>query len=169
MLSEEAAPAREVLTWDLFGEAGRDLAQMVADSGYRPTIILGVARGGLLPAACLSYALGVKNLFTMNVEFYTGIDQRLDLPVMLPPLLNVVDIKGASVLVVDDVADTGHTLKLVRDFCADHVVEARSAVIYEKSRSIVKCDYVWKRTDSWVLFPWSSQPPVVSGVRVAEA
>jgi len=168
MLSGEPVPEREILTWDLFGRAGRDLAQMVADSGYRPTIILGVARGGLLPAACLSYALGVKNLFTMNVEFYTGIDQRLDLPVMLPPLLNAVDIKGASVLVVDDVADTGHTLRLVRDFCADHVVEARSAVIYEKSRSIVKCDYVWKRTDHWVIFPWSSQPPVVSGVHVAE-
>ena len=65
-----------MLAWDLFGEASRELAQQVADSGYRPTIVLGIARGGLLPAATLSYALGVKNLFTMNVEFYTGIEDR---------------------------------------------------------------------------------------------
>jgi len=103
----------------------------------------------------------VKNLHVMNVEFYTGIDQRLDLPVMLPPVPNAVDLAGATVLIADDVADTGATLKLVRDFCADHVAEVRCAVIYEKPRSEVKCEYVWKRTDRWINFPWSVQPPVV--------
>jgi hypothetical protein len=34
-------------------------------------------------------------------------------------------------------------------------------VIYEKPHSVVKCDYVWKRTDLWVNFPWSDQPPVM--------
>jgi hypoxanthine phosphoribosyltransferase len=96
----------------------------------------------------------------MNVEFYTGVDERLDMPVMLPPIPAAIDLTGAHVLIVDDVADTGETLKLVRDFCADHVAEARCAVIYEKSRSVVKCDYVWRRTDKWINFPWSSQPPV---------
>ena len=41
---------REVLTWELFGEASRALAQQVADSGYEPSIVLAVARGGLMPA-----------------------------------------------------------------------------------------------------------------------
>jgi uncharacterized protein len=112
-------------------------------------------------AGGLSYALGVKNTFTMNVEFYTGIDQRLDFPVMLPPMLNAMDIAGAHVLVADDVADTGSTLKLVTDFCAEHVADARCAVLYEKPRSVVKCEYVWRRTDRWINFPWSSQPAVV--------
>lgn len=151
----------EVLSWDRFGEASRELARQVADSGYRPTIILGVARGGLLPAAAIAYALDVKNLFTMNVEFYTGVDERLEFPVMLPPLLNAVDLAGARVLVADDVADTGATLKLVKDFCAEHVADVRCAVIYEKSRSVVKCEYVWGRTDRWIDFPWSAPPPVV--------
>src|SRR5215472_14078646 len=71
---------REVLGWELFGRAARELAQLVADSGYEPNIILAVARGGLLPAAAIAYSLGVKNVFTMNVEFYTGVDQRLDFP-----------------------------------------------------------------------------------------
>jgi hypoxanthine phosphoribosyltransferase len=153
---------REILTWELFGTASRELAQTIADDGFEPTLLLTIARGGLLPAGALGYALDLKNVMSMNVEFYTGVDERLDLPVMLPPIPAAVDLTGAKVLIVDDVADTGETLKLVRDFCADHVAEARCAVIYEKSRSLVKCEYVWRRTDKWINFPWSSQPPVTT-------
>jgi hypothetical protein len=152
---------RTTLTWDDFGRAGRDLAQAIADDGYRPDLVLAIARGGLLPAASVSYALDIKNLHLINVEFYTGVDERLDLPVMLPPVPNAGDLAGATVLIVDDVADTGATLELVRDFCAEHVAEVRCAVIYEKPHSVVTCEYVWSRTDRWIDFPWSSSPPVV--------
>jgi hypothetical protein len=37
----------------------------------------------------------------------------------------------------------------------------RSAVIYEKPRSLIRCDYVWKHTGRWINFPWSSVAPVV--------
>lgn len=98
----------------------------------------------------------------MSIEFYTGVDERLDFPVMLPPLLNAVDIAGDQLVVVDDVADTGGTLKLVEELCAEHVADVRCAVLYEKPRSLVKRDYVWKRTDRCVNFPWSSQAPGVT-------
>jgi hypoxanthine phosphoribosyltransferase len=160
-----SASEKEVLSWPSFGDASRELAQLVSDSEYRPGIILGIARGGLIPAAAIAYALDVKNVFMMSVEFYTGVDERLDFPVMLPPLLNAVDIAGSRVLVIDDVADTGGTLKLVKDFCLEHVTEVRCAVLYEKPRSAVKCEYVWRRTDRWVNFPWSSQPPVLQRMR----
>ena len=155
------AEERQELTWALFGSASRELAQEIADDGFEPDLILSIARGGLFVAGALGYALDVKNLHVMNVEFYTGIDQRLDLPVMLPPVPNAVDLTGATVLVADDVADTGATLKLVRDFCADHVAEVRCAVIYEKPRSEVKCEYAWRHTDRWINFPWSTEPPVI--------
>lgn len=160
---------REVLTWELFGSATRELATQVAEDGFEPEIVLAVARGGLLPAGAVSYALGVKNVFAMNVEFYTGVDTRLDMPVVLPPVLDVVDITGARVLVVDDVADTGRTLQLVLDFCANHVSEVRSAVLYEKSQSVVRCEYVWRRTDRWINFPWSDKPTVVDRAVVQDA
>jgi hypoxanthine phosphoribosyltransferase len=48
--------------------------------------VLTIARGGLIPAAALGYALDVQNLVVLNVEFCTGVDQRLDVPVMLPPV-----------------------------------------------------------------------------------
>ena len=155
-----AGDEREVLTWDGFGVGSRSLAGMVADDGFRPDMVLAIARGGLTVAGALSYALGVKNCFTMNVEYYTGVDQRRDVPVILPPVLDVVELSGLSVLVADDVADTGHTLELVQRVCAAHVADVRCAVLYQKPRSVVRCEYVWRETDRWIDFPWSSEAPL---------
>ena len=158
------APEREELSWSLFGQAGRELAQLVAEDGFRPDLILAIARGGLFIAGALGYALDVKNLHVMNVEFYTGVDERLEMPVVLPPVPQPVDLSGAKVLVADDVADTGATLKLVKDFCLEHVAEVRCAVIYEKPATTVHCEYVWRHTDKWINFPWSVEDPVVDAV-----
>ena len=67
------------------------------------------------------------------------------------------------VLVADDVADTGATLALVKEFCEPHVAEVRCAVLYEKPHSTVACEYVWRRTARWITFPWSAQAPVERG------
>ena len=151
----------EVLTWPLYGEAAKALAEAVAADGYRPDLILSIARGGLLIAGSLAYALGVKNLHVLNVEYYTGKGERLDVPVILPPPLSLVDLDTARVLIADDVADTGHTLALVRDHVAPQVGEVRSAVLYEKPASVIRCDYVWRHTDRWIDFPWSSRDALV--------
>lgn len=151
---------REKLSYEEFGIAVRELAQRIKDSEYEPDIVLSIARGGLLIGGALGYALGVKNTFTMSVEFYTGVDERLALPVVLPPIPNKVDLTGLKVLVADDVADTGATLKLVREFCEGYVAEVRSAVLYEKSHSVEKPEYAWRHTDKWIEFPWSVLPPV---------
>jgi len=150
----------EILTWAAFGTAVREIAQMVVDDDYDPDLILSIARGGLGLGMGLGYALEVKNLSVVNVEFYTGVDQRLDMPMMLPPTPAAVDLSGAKVLIADDVADTGRTLELVHDFCAEHVAESRTAVIYDKPQSVLKADYVWRHTEAWIDFPWSSLPPV---------
>ncbi|MBL7500114.1 phosphoribosyltransferase [Frankia sp. CNm7] len=152
---------REILDWRTFGVASRELARMVADDGYRPDLILAIARGGLFVAGALGYALSVKNLHVMNVEFYNGVGATLDMPVMLPPVPSAVDFSAKKVLIADDVADTGKTIELVRDFVQDHVAEVRTAVVYEKPRSLVTCEYVWRRTDRWINFPWSTDPPLV--------
>ena len=155
-----APPSTEVMRWDDVGAAARALAAAVHGDGYRPGIILAVARGGLIPAAAVAYALGVKNTYTMNVEFYTDVDQRLDVPMVLPPVPELVDVADADLLIVDDVADTGATLEVVQAFCAGKVATVRTAVFYEKPRSTVRCDYVWRRADRWITFPWSAEPPV---------
>ena len=151
---------REQLSWAEFGEATRELAHRIVDDEYEPDLILAVARGGLLVGAALGYALDVKQAWMLSVEFYTGVDERLDVPVLLPPVPTAGDLAGTRVLVADDVADTGETLRLVRDFCGDDVADVRCAVLYEKPQSVVACEYVWRRTDRWIDFPWSAQAPV---------
>jgi uncharacterized protein len=160
---------RERLSWAEFGVASRELARQVADDGYVPDLILSVARGGLLVGAALGYALDVKNTWTMNVEFYTGVDERLDVPMILPPVPELADLESARMLIADDVADTGGTLALVKDFCLGKVGEVRCAVLYEKSPSVVKCEYVWRRTDLWIDFPWSAEAPVTQRLSAVRA
>ena len=109
------ADEREIMTWELFGAGSRDLAQAIADDGYEPDMILAIARGGLLIAGALGYALSVKNLYTMNVEFYTGVEERREVPLILPPVPDLELVQQAKVLIADDVADTGHTLKVVKE------------------------------------------------------
>ena len=150
----------EILTYSQFGIAVRELAQSIAESGYKPDIILSIARGGLLLGGALGYALGVKNTFTMSVEFYTGVNERLSMPIVLPPVPNRIDLAGARVLIADDVADTGATLELVQHFCAGNVSEVRSAVLYQKPQSAIKPNYVWKLTEKWIEFPWSIEPAI---------
>ncbi len=160
MVAAPPPEQREILTWATFGEASRALAATVAADGFTPDLILAIARGGLFVAGALGYALSVKNIHLMNVEYYTGIDERLPLPVVLPPTPDLVDLEHASVLVADDVADTGHTLALVHDFCRGKVADVRAAVLYQKPSSVIDCEYTWSRTDRWIDFPWSSLPPV---------
>lgn len=151
---------REQLTWDLYGRAVRELAATIAADGFVPDVVLGIARGGLIPAGSIAYALDCKNLFTMNVEFYTGVGETREAPLMLPPFLDLAELDGLSVLVVDDVADSGRTLELVLGICAEHAATVRSAVLYEKPRSVVKPDYSWRSTDRWINFCWSADPVV---------
>ena len=82
------------------------------------------------------------------------------MPMLLPPVPDLVDFSETRVLIADDVADTGATLALVKSFLEGKVAEARCAVLYEKPRETVKCEYVWRRTDRWIVFPWSAAPAV---------
>jgi uncharacterized protein len=153
---------REEMTWEDLGTAVDDLAEKIRADGFNPDAVLALARGGLTCAGALAYALGVKNMATLNVEFYTGVDERLDEPLLLPPVPDLTLLRAERLLVVDDVADTGRTLALAREFCAQQGPEVRTAVLYEKPQSVVRCDFVWRRTDRWINFPWSTPVPVAA-------
>lgn len=151
---------KEILTWQGFGDAGRELAHTIADSDFDPEIVIAVARGGLLLAGHLAYALGLKLADAINVEFYTDVHETLPDPVLLAPLLDSDALRGRRLLVVDDVADSGRTMSLVLDLLREMGAEARSAVLYGKPTSETEPDYVWKHTAEWIVFPWSAEPPV---------
>jgi hypoxanthine phosphoribosyltransferase len=160
-----ASPSDEMrvwMTWDDLGAAADDLAGQIRASDFRPDAVLALARGGLPLAGTLAYALGVKSMATLNVEFYTGVEERLEEPLLLPPVPDLALLRAERLLVVDDVADTGRTLALAAEFCAEHGPEIRTAVLYEKPHSVIRSDFVWRRTDRWINFPWSSPVPAAA-------
>ena len=151
---------REVLTWDDFGVASRDLARDVLASGFMPDIVVAIARGGLLLAGGIAYALGVKSCGAVNAEFYTGVGTRLPEPIMMPPLLDAESIIGKKVLLVDDVSDSGRTLAMVVQLLEAGGADLRTVVLYTKPGTVYEPTYTWKRTDRWINFPWSVLPVV---------
>ncbi len=151
---------REILTYELFGTAARELAQAVADDGFKPDAIVAIARGGLTLAGALGYALDVKMLGSLNVEFYTGVGETLESPVVLPPTLDQDSLAGKSILLVDDVADSGRTLALVLRLLQAGGGEVRTVCLYSKPSTVEVPYYTWKHTDKWIMFPWSSEGPV---------
>lgn len=160
-MADEATIEREVLTWDGFGDATRELARKIVSDGFAPEIVVAIARGGLLPGGAIAYGLGVKSCGALNVEFYTGIGTVLDTPVLLSPDLDLPSLAGRRVLLVDDVADSGRTLALAVDLLAAHAADVRSVCLYTKPGSIARPDYVWSETDRWIDFPWSARGSVV--------
>ncbi|MGC5169347.1 phosphoribosyltransferase [Microbacterium sp. DT81.1] len=157
---------RERLTWDAFGEAARDLARSILGDGFSPEVVVAIARGGLIPGGAVAYALGAKNCGALNVEFYTGIGTVLENPELLPPHLDLEYLEGRRVLLVDDVADSGRTLKLAVELLRGKGADVRSATIYTKPGSIELPDYSWRETDLWIDFPWSAHGPVSDESRV---
>ncbi len=151
---------REILSYELFGTAARELAETIAADNFRPDAVVGIARGGLALAGALGYALDLKMLGSLNVEFYTGVGTTLEIPIVLPPTLDQESLAGKSVLLVDDVADSGRTLKLVVELLRARGSEVRTVCLYSKPTTVEEPTYVWKKTSKWIMFPWSSDGPV---------
>ncbi|MBK9739149.1 MAG: phosphoribosyltransferase [Actinobacteria bacterium] len=153
----------EILTYEDFGVGIRWIAQQVVDDDWIPDAILGVVRGGLFVAAGIAYALDIKDVRHVNIEFYTDAGVTLPEPILIGDQPHLLDLVHRRVLVADDVADTGATLHFLRKLLpADS--DVRVAVLYEKPHTTYAPEIAWRSTDKWIRFPWIQVPPV----RVAE-
>lgn len=130
-----------------------DLATRVRESGYRPEVIVGISRGGWPPARVLSDLLQNSNLANIKVEFYKDIGVRAKRPKITQPVTS--NVVGKCVLVVDDVSDTGHSLRMVVNHIRRKGVrDLRVCTLYLKPKSVFKPDFFAKVTPKWVIFPW---------------
>ena len=143
----------EVPTWKQIYNMLLNLAEKIRKAKFKPDIIVGVSRGGWPPARVLSDLLDNPNLANVRAEFYLGIAETKGDPTLTQPVS--MKVEGKKVLIVDEIADTGKSLKLIRKHIIDKgAVETKIATIYYKPWSIVKPDYYEKETSRWVVFPW---------------
>jgi len=140
-------------TWDRVYEMLIDLALRIRSSGFRPDYIVGVSRGGWTPGRVLSDLLENSRTANIKIEFYVGIGKTAGKPVVTQVLAE--DVTKKNVLVVDDVSDTGDSLKVAVDHMAEKgAVAIRTATVYFKPHSTFKPDFYADTTSDWIIFPW---------------
>ena len=117
-------------------EAINSIGESILTSGWTPTAILAITRGGLIPAAILAYMLDVRRIHTVRVQHYDNTNSRLESgPQFVEEIspFDALDIYTERLLIVDDIIDTGETLKLVRRATHDHAEEIKVAALYVRS------------------------------------
>jgi hypoxanthine phosphoribosyltransferase len=142
----------EAPSWDYFYQLCLELGDKVKGSGFMPEILLGISRGGLIPLRILSDLFEHAIVATVKVEFYEDVAKAGQEPrVTQQPS---VDVKGKRVLLVDDVADTGKSLSLLRGRLEEGgVAQLRIATVYYKPWSILKPHFSVRDTKKWIIFP----------------
>ncbi len=155
----EASAKFEVTTWNKIYNMLLSQAKKICQSGFKPDVIVGVTRGGWVSARVLSDFLGIPDLVTVRVEFYLGVAETKNEPVLTQGVSAVVT--GKKVLIVDDVADTGKSLQLAREHVLQQgATEVRTATVYRKPWSVIKPDYYETETRCWVVFPWETKETI---------
>jgi hypoxanthine phosphoribosyltransferase len=157
----------EVPKWNQIYDMLLNLAEKIRKNNFKPDIIVGVSRGGWPPARVMSDLLDNPNLANVRVEFYLGVAETKGEPTLTQPVS--MKVAGKKVLVVDEVADTGKSLKLVKEHIIEKgATEVKIATVYYKPWSIVKPDYYERETSKWIVFPWEIKETVRKIVKKCE-
>ena len=164
---KDAAPAAPQkifpVSWDQFHRDSRALAWRLNGVGPFEAVVC-ITRGGLVPAAIVARELGIRVIETVCVASYAHTQQG-ELRVLKNIASEVVAAgggEGASVLIVDDLVDTGQTAKIVRAL----LPRAHLATVYAKpmGRPMVDTFITEVSQDTWIYFPWDTglafQPPI---------
>ncbi len=155
------------VSWDQFHRDARALAWRLSAAGPFEGIVC-ITRGGLVPAAIVARELELRLIETVCVASYHDYQKQGQLQVIkdiAPAVRNLGNGKGAGVLVVDDLTDTGKTARVVREM----LPEAHFATVYAKpaGRPLVDTFVTEVSQDTWIYFPWdmglSFQPPIRNG------
>jgi hypothetical protein len=158
-LDRLAAPARlkrspkkavRELGWAAFGEAARAFAAQIARR-YRPSVVVGIAKGGVFVGGALAAALGA-DFHPVRIE-----KRRRDAGALPEAVQELPNLTGKRVLVVDDVASTGGTLARARALARKAGArEVRTAVLVARPGG-AHPDFAAFETDELVLFGWDYQ------------
>ena len=148
----------KLVSWNDIVKWSRELAKKVKESGYKPDVIVAVARGGFVPARLLCDFLGVENLLSLQSQHWTEAAKAAERAIIKFPYK--VDLIGKKVLLVDDIVDTGESLALAKKYILENwrPKELRIATLqWIKPVAKIKPDYYLIEVTEWVWFqyPWT--------------
>ena len=148
----------KLVSWEDIVAWTRDLARMVRDSGYKPDVVVAIARGGFVPARLLCDFLRIENLVSIQSQHWTEAAKVAEKAIIKFPY--DLDLTGRKVLIVDDIVDTGESLMLARDYVLRkwRPGEVRIAVLQWISPvAKLKPDYYVVEVTEWLWFqyPWT--------------
>jgi len=143
----------EIVSWDQSYQMTFYLFEKMTDDNYYPDIIVGIARGGWIPARLLADFYGNRRTANIKIEFYNNTSRATDKPIITQEISEKVEDK--IVLIVDDVADSGKSLMAAIEHIKEMgAKEIRTATLYYKKQSIIKPEYYIKETKAWIVYPW---------------
>ena len=154
-----------ILSWSDVYNLTLRLSEKIYESGFKPDMIVGIARGGWIPARILSDVLYADTLQNIRIEYYTDVGVKGREPKITQPLSGTLE--GRSILLVDEVADTGDSLHHAIEYVNSlGVEEQRSAVLHLKPTSCVIPDYYMVETTSWTVYPWENRESIIALVKI---
>ena len=148
----------KLVTWDEIAQWTETVARKITDTGFRPTVVIGLTRGGWVPARLICDHLKVKKLYAVKTEHW-GVTANQDGKALLTQELSI-DIANDNVLIVDDITDTGESLILA----LGHLMmmkprELKSSTLLHIAHSKIRpdffCVHVPKEEWTWFIFPWN--------------
>jgi uncharacterized protein len=157
MSDVESFPCK-IVTFDEMAKWTLDVARQIQDCRFKPTVIVGLTRGGWIPARLLCDHLHVKKLYAVKTEHW-GVTANQDGRALLTQELNV-KIEDESVLVVDDITDSGESLQLAIAHVKDlKPKEIMTATLLHITHSGIEPNFysvrVPKEEWTWFIFPWN--------------
>ena len=144
-------------SWDQLDALTHEVAKQVLESEYNCDLVVALAKGAWPMSRSFVDFLGKSDLASLGIKFYSGINKRLKEPQVYQDLPVEVKnkIKGKKVLLFDDVADTGESLRFAIDYLLEcGAAEVKTATIFMKARTIVVPDFYGAETDAWIIFPF---------------
>jgi len=147
-----------LVSWEEIVEWSKELADKVKASGYKPDIIVAVARGGYVPARLLCDFLDVTDLLSVQSQHWVEAARAAEKAILKYPYK--IDARGKKILLVDDIVDTGETLLLARDYILREWEpgEVRIAVLqWISTVAKFRPDYYHLEVRDWTWFqyPWT--------------
>jgi hypoxanthine phosphoribosyltransferase len=144
---------KNLITWEHAREGIASLAKAIHASGFTPSLLVAIARGGWVPTRLLSDALGVKRIASIGIEYVNDSRDNASIYSLPEPIA-----PNEHILLIEDFLESGKSMNLARSVLMARQAIVRTAALYYSLQSELQPDYALAQRDSQPFFPWEVRP-----------